>query len=56
MMDVVATCFPDLLTQEPGRSTIEQLIPTYGKDLLPASAADEYRRLSQSASEALQLS
>lgn len=55
MMDVVATCYPHLLRSEPGKSTMKQLIPTYGEDLLPTAAAERYRQLSQAACEALAL-
>lgn len=55
MMDVVATCFPHLLENEPGKSILKQLIPTYGEDLLPASAAQRYFQLSQVANQALTL-
>lgn len=55
MMEVVATCLPHLLEQEPGKSSIKQMIPTYGEDLLPNSAADRYRQLSKVAIEGLAL-
>ncbi len=55
MLDVIETCMPHLLHEEPGKSIIKQLVPTYGLDLLPDSAADEYTRLSNAATDVLGL-
>ncbi len=55
MLDVVETCMPHLIHEEPGKSIIKQLVPTYGLDLLPASAADEYTSLSRAAASVLGL-
>jgi len=55
MMDVIEKCLPELLREEPGRTAIQELIPTYGHDLLPASAADDYHRLGLAAAHALAL-
>lgn len=55
MMEVIETCMPHLLIEEPGKSTLEKLIPTYGVDLLPDSASEQYLRLSQEAEQALGL-
>jgi len=55
MLDVIKTCLPHLLEEEPGKSTIRQLIPTYGEDLLPASAAQRFQELSSAALLHLQL-
>ena len=55
MMEVIETCMPHLLTEEPGKSTLENLIPTYGIDLLPEAASEQYLQLSQAAEQALGL-
>lgn len=55
MLEVIETCLPHLLDQPPGKSSIQQLIPTYGEDLMPDSAGDRYRELSRKACELLQL-
>jgi malate dehydrogenase (quinone) len=55
MMNVIRTCMPHLVDEEPGESTLKRLIPTYDKDLLTASAASEYRQLSREAERALLL-
>ncbi len=63
MAEVIATCMPHLLANSlsgdlnsnPNGTPIEQLIPTYREDLLPASAADRYSQLSQVANQSLGL-
>ena len=55
MLEVLETCFPDLLNGDSGKAALRRLIPTYGVDLLCDSAADHYRELSQEACKALQL-
>ena len=55
MVEVIETCLPHLLNEEPGKSIIKQMIPTYGEDLLPDSSAGLYTQLSQAAEAALGL-
>jgi len=55
MMEVVATCLPHLLESEVGSTKIKEMIPTYGEDLLPTSAAERYRELSAAAVQGLGL-
>lgn len=55
MLQVIETCMPELLSNEPGSSTIRNLIPTYGVDLLNSSASEEYFRLSTAANQLLGL-
>ncbi len=55
VMEVISTCMPHLLEQEPGRSTLKQLIPTFDENLVPASAAERYLQLSRAANQWLSL-
>lgn len=55
MMQVIETCMPELLESEEGKSKIAQMIPTYGQDLLPDSAAAKYQELDAIATESLLL-
>ena len=54
MTEVIETCLPHLL-DESGRAKIKEMIPTYGEDLLPATAADRYFELSRKVNETLLL-
>lgn len=55
MMQVIEKCLPELLESEEGKAKISEMIPTYGEDLLPDSAADRYRELDAAAVESLKL-
>ncbi len=55
MLELIATCMPQLLDMPPSDTTIETLIPTYRENLLPAEAADRYFRLSEAANQLLGL-
>jgi len=56
MTEVIATCLPHLLECGAGKTMIKRLIPSYGEDLLPDSAADRYHHLSRIANQTLLLS
>lgn len=53
--EVIEECFSQLLEAEPGKSTLQEMIPTYGVNLLPNSAAEQYVHLSDAAVASLQL-
>ncbi|MEM8945422.1 MAG: malate dehydrogenase (quinone) [Planctomycetota bacterium] len=55
MMEVIETCLPHLLDEEPGRTVIKSMIPTHAEDLLPESAAERYAELSALAEARLEL-
>ncbi len=55
ILDVIKTCLPHLLEQDPGRSTIQRLIPTFGDDLMAPAAAQKYQQLSEEACRLLML-
>ncbi len=55
MMDLIEACMPYLINDEPGKSTLEQLIPTYREEIRASNAAERYRELSLLARERLLL-
>lgn len=55
MLQVVAECFPHLLESEEGKARVKEMIPTHGLDLLPGSAAEQYKELSEIAARRLML-
>jgi malate dehydrogenase (quinone) len=55
VLEVIRTCFPQLLASSEGQARMKAMIPTYDEDIKLPQNADRYRELSRKANRMLQL-
>jgi malate dehydrogenase (quinone) len=56
VLDVIKTCFSDLLSRPEGKARMKEMLPTYDEDIKLAEKAERFREVNRKIDDLLQLS